>query len=129
MYNPVVSWLNPYRLLGLILISLLLSVGLASADALQLNSERQRELEYLLKQDCGSCHGLRLKGGLGPSLLPEALAGKPDNYLKQVISMGMPGTAMPPWQNLLSEQEIDYLVYLITSQATTQSGIVVEVKE
>jgi len=109
-------------------MSLLLSVGLASADGLQLNSERQRELEYLLKQDCGSCHGMRLKGGLGPSLLPEALVGKPDNYLKQVISKGMPGTAMPPWQNVLSEQDIDYLVYLITNQAITQSGIVIEVK-
>ena len=23
-------------------------------------------LEHLVKQDCGSCHGLTLKGGLGP---------------------------------------------------------------
>src|SRR5690554_7420036 len=38
----------------------------------------RRQLEHLLLQDCGSCHGLRLTGGLGPAITPEALAGKPD---------------------------------------------------
>ena len=65
---------------------------------------------------------MRLKGGLGPSLLPEALAGKPDNYLKQVISMGMLEPRCPPWQNLLSEQEIDYLVYLIAARRQLSRG-------
>ncbi len=78
-----------------------------------IDDARQQELRYLLKHDCGSCHGMRLKGGLGPSLLPEALAGKPDIYLKQVISKGMPGSAMPPWEKMLSEADIDYLVSLL----------------
>jgi cytochrome c55X len=75
--------------------------------------DRQRELRYLLKQDCGSCHGMRLTGGLGPSLLAKDLKGKPPTYLKQVISKGIPESAMPPWENLLSSDDIDYLVNLL----------------
>ena len=41
----------------------------------------RRQLEHLLLQDCGSCHGLRLTGGLGPAITSEALAGKPRESL------------------------------------------------
>ena len=30
-------------------------------------------LERLVVQDCGSCHGLTLKGGLGPDIRPQSL--------------------------------------------------------
>ena len=30
-------------------------------------------LKRLVHQDCGSCHGLTLKGGLGPDLRPQNL--------------------------------------------------------
>ena len=72
--------------------------------------DRQQELLYLLHQDCGSCHGMRLSGGLGPSLLAEAMGERPDEYLRHVISKGIPGTAMPPWEAILSPQEIEFLV-------------------
>lgn len=77
------------------------------------SAERQAELVQLLKQDCGSCHGMTLKGGLGPSLLPPALENKPDAMLFETILNGRPGTAMPPWQPLLSRDEIHWLVKLI----------------
>jgi hypothetical protein len=32
--------------------------------------QRQKELIHLVRQDCGSCHGMTLQGGLGPALLP-----------------------------------------------------------
>jgi len=35
---------------------------------------RQAALVDLVRQDCGSCHGMTLKGGLGRSLLPERQA-------------------------------------------------------
>ena len=60
------------------------------------------ELRNLLIQDCGSCHGLTMRGGLGPALLPETLQGKPRDYLSNVILEGRPGTAMPGWSPLLS---------------------------
>lgn len=71
---------------------------------------RQQELSNLLKHDCGSCHGLHLKGGLGPSLLPEALADKSDELLLQTIQNGRPGTAMPPWKNFLTVDESKWLI-------------------
>lgn len=72
--------------------------------------QRQRELIDLLKHDCGSCHGLPPKGGLGPSLLPDALAEKSDAVLIDAIQQGRAGTAMPPWQPFLSPDETAWLV-------------------
>lgn len=71
--------------------------------------QRQQALLHLLKQDCGSCHGMTLKGGLGPALLPEELKDKPKELLINTILFGRPGTAMPPWQAFLSEQEAHWL--------------------
>lgn len=73
-------------------------------------SQRQQELINLLKHDCGSCHGLPPKGGLGPSLLPKALSAKSDTLLIDVIQNGRPGTAMPPWQQFISLDETAWLV-------------------
>lgn len=103
------------KYLPLVTLGLLLSAAL-QADTPTVDQQRRMELAYLLKHDCGSCHGMQLKGGLGPPLLPKNLENKPDLYLKHVISQGMPGTAMPPWGPLLSEADIDYLVYLLTHQ-------------
>jgi len=70
---------------------------------------RQQELLELLRQDCGSCHGLTLQGGLGPALLPDALRGKPPELLAATILYGRPGTPMPPWRPFLDEDEALWL--------------------
>lgn len=67
-------------------------------------------LVRLVRQDCGSCHGLTLKGGLGSPLLPENLADKPAESLVATILNGRPGTPMPPWKNLMTEQEAKWIV-------------------
>jgi cytochrome c55X len=72
--------------------------------------DRQNTLRNMLNQDCGACHGLTLKGGLGPALLPEALAGKPDEFLISTILNGREGTAMPPWQPFMNRDEAAWLV-------------------
>jgi len=64
----------------------------------------------MLKQDCGSCHGLTLRGGLGPPLLPKTLGAKPSAWLLQTILDGRPHTAMPPWRGLLTDTEARWLV-------------------
>ena len=74
-----------------------------------ISTERQTELMYLLKQDCGSCHGTKLKGGLGPALLPENLNGKPKELLVMTILEGRSGTAMPPWKALLTQDEAEWI--------------------
>jgi len=71
---------------------------------------RQQALLNMVRQDCGSCHGLTLKGGLGPALTPSALSGKPAVYLKTMILDGRHGSAMPGWRPLLSEPEVEWIV-------------------
>lgn len=82
------------------------------------DSARQRELLVLLKQDCGSCHGMRLTGGLGPALTPEALRTKPAESLAATIVYGRTGTAMPPWRRFMSEAEASWLVARMIDGAT-----------
>lgn len=91
---------------------LMLAVPAAYADsrADAPSKSRQSELLYRLRQDCGSCHGYTLKGGLGPSLLPAALRGKDDDTLVHVILYGMPGRPMPPWKFEVSRDEAFWLV-------------------
>ena len=75
-------------------------------------------LERLVRQDCGSCHGLSLKGGLGPDIRPEALQHYDPDTLSAVILDGVPGTAMPPWRPLLSEAEARWITtYLLNGDA------------
>lgn len=83
---------------------------LPPAFAGDIPAERQAALLNLLRQDCGSCHGMTLRGGLGPALLPETLAGKSDAYLIEIILNGRPDTAMPPWRGFFSPDEAAWLV-------------------
>lgn len=73
--------------------------------------ERQRELVRLVRQDCGSCHGMTLQGGLGPALTPAALHDKPAESLVATIVGGRPGTPMPPWRQFVSEREAGWIVH------------------
>lgn len=74
------------------------------------DASRRGELVTLVRQDCGSCHGLTLKGGLGPALLPETLKDKPMDSLAATILHGRPGTAMPPWRRFVNEAEAEWIV-------------------
>jgi cytochrome c55X len=89
---------------------LLLGLLSTCAFAEQPNPQRQQELLNMLEHDCGSCHGLPPKGGLGPSLMPEALADKSNALLADAIQNGRVGTAMPPWKSFLSIDETNWLI-------------------
>lgn len=71
---------------------------------------RRAELVRLVRQDCGSCHGMTLQGGLGSPLLPASLRDKPAASLVATILGGRPGTPMPPWQQFVSESEAAWIV-------------------
>jgi cytochrome c55X len=75
------------------------------------------KLRHLLDQDCGSCHGLTRKGGLGSSLEPAALARFSDEELVGVIMDGLPGTAMPPWKAVISGDEARTLVRMLRQES------------
>ncbi|MDT8344311.1 MAG: cytochrome c [Thermohalobaculum sp.] len=82
----------------------------------EVTPERAAALERLVVQDCGSCHGLTLKGGLGPDLRAMTLAGAEPDSLAAIILDGVPGTAMPPWRPLISEEDARWIAdYLLRS--------------
>ncbi len=93
-------------------LALLLCLVSVSSFA-ELTDQRKQQLEHLLKHDCGSCHGMTLKGGLGPALLAENLLDKPDEFLLLTIQHGRPGTPMPPWKSQLSRDDILWIIQLI----------------
>ena len=76
----------------------------------QIPPQRQQEILDLLKQDCGSCHGMTLKGGLGPSLKPDAIKKMSTEQIIATITYGRAGTPMPPWKPFFTQQEIRWLV-------------------
>ncbi|WP_413874892.1 c-type cytochrome [Albidovulum sp.] len=88
-------------------------LALALPAQAEVTPERAGKLEHIVIQDCGSCHGLTMKGGLGSPLTPEALAHAEPEGLATIILEGVPGTAMPRWRPVLSEDDAlwiaDYL--------------------
>lgn len=82
---------------------------MAPAVATETSSDAAR-LSNLVRQDCGSCHGLSLKGGLGKPLTPEHLRIWSREQLVSIILDGVPGTPMPPWRQLLSEPDARWIV-------------------
>lgn len=94
--------------------------GVAVAEEAGISEARKQELRHLVVQDCGSCHGLTLEGGLGPALLPEDIAEKPADWLRQAILDGIPGTAMPPWRPFISEDEAVWLVEVLQQGAINE---------
>jgi cytochrome c55X len=52
---------------------------------------------------------MRLTGGLGPALTPQALADKPVDSMAATIVHGRPGTPMPGWRALLSEADAAWI--------------------
>lgn len=108
---PVPRRLGRWRILFAVAAALVAGNAAHAQDIKPpVEATRRSELITLVRQDCGSCHGLTLKGGLGPALLPVNLKDKPESYLKTVILHGMPDTAMPPWKRFLSDAEAQWIV-------------------
>jgi cytochrome c55X len=86
----------------------LVSLGAGQAGAAGPGVDGAR-LESLVRQDCGSCHGSTLQGGLGKPLTPEHLQSWSREQLVSIILDGVPGTPMPPWRPLLSEDDAQWI--------------------
>ncbi len=87
------------------------AAGALAQDAETPAATRQTELVRLVRQDCGSCHGIRLAGGLGPPLTIEAMRELPLDTIVSVIRNGRPGTPMPGWSRFLSEAEAQWIAH------------------
>lgn len=92
---------------GKLALALMVAGTVHAADP---DAARQGELVRLVRQDCGSCHGMRLTGGLGLPLTAEALRDKPFDGLVATVIYGRPGTAMPPWKSIISENDAEWIV-------------------
>lgn len=101
------SWIRP--LLQLFSIMVLLAASIASAQGAMLSDNRKAELTNMVRQDCGSCHGMTMKGGLGKPLLPKDLEDTSLEDLVEIILDGVSGTPMPPWRGLLNEEEVKWI--------------------
>jgi cytochrome c55X len=86
-----------------------------AARADKLTQQRKAELTNLVRHDCGSCHGMTLKGGLGTPLLPQIMAEYEADDLVEIILDGVPGTPMPPWRELLKIEEAQWMVKQLQS--------------
>ena len=105
-------------------ITLLASqIAMAETAITEVNATRQNELMYFIKHDCGSCHGMTLKGGLGPALLPETLSAQPKEYLVTTILEGRKNTAMPPWKSMLSRNDALWITEQLQSGLIDQTQI------
>ncbi len=69
---------------------------------------------------CAGCHGTDRRGATGPALLPQRLS-QPDEYYLDVIRNGKPGTVMPPWGKLLSDEEIQAMLAFVRSEPQAAS--------
>jgi mono/diheme cytochrome c family protein len=68
--------------------------------------------------DCLGCHGEEGAGGVGPPLVAnEFVASASEAEVRQVVEQGRPGTAMPPFEGRLSDEEVDAVVALMESWA------------
>lgn len=97
--------------------------AMAETAITEVNPTRQNELVYFLKHDCGSCHGMTLKGGLGPALLPETLSAQPKEFLVTTILEGRKNTAMPPWKSMLSRNDALWITEQLQSGLIDQTQI------
>ena len=113
--------LNEFRVrqacrVGLLTLSLFIHPELIWADPANSGNAnepaptRRAELLNLIRQDCGSCHGMTLAGGLGLPLTPDALRDKSPEALQQTILYGRGGTPMPPWAPFMTEAEAGWIV-------------------
>ncbi|MFO1090623.1 MAG: cytochrome c [Hyphomicrobiales bacterium] len=93
----------------LVPVSLLALTPVSLAGGAEVTADRAERLRNLVVQDCGSCHGLTLKGGLGKPLLPKSLAAFPEEGVAEVILDGVPGTPMPAWRGILSEADAQWI--------------------
>lgn len=86
-----------------------------------LGADASTEGAKVFKTNCETCHGVQ---GHGDGPISEALDPKPknlaelqavagDDYLFWRIAEGKPGTSMPPWKNILTEEQVWQVVSFV----------------
>jgi cytochrome c55X len=95
--------------------AIVVALAVAGGGAMASDAPDAAKLTNLVRHDCGSCHGLTLRGGLGKPLTAERLMQWDRDQLTQVILDGIPGTPMPSWDRLLTKSEARWIADALKS--------------
>lgn len=76
-------------------------------------------VDAVYQKHCSECHGQDRLGGQGPALLPENLHRLRPKRAVKAIAEGRPATQMPPFDKLLTGEQIQSLVDLIYTPLDT----------
>lgn len=79
--------------------------------------------EQIYKNTCAGCHGVDLSGGRGPSLFnTKLLASLNDKGIHETVENGIPGTEMPPFKGVLSDDEIRQVIAYLRDRSAALTG-------
>lgn len=96
------------------MLSLLVNcILLTSIQSLQASEFSKVKADALYIENCASCHGADRGGFIGPALTIEKYAQMPESGISAMIAYGVEHSLMPPWNNRLTQEEIDSLATLI----------------
>ena len=77
----------------------------------------------LYAEQCVSCHGPDGLGtGLAPALNTPEVRQKPAQDLERAVNLGIPGTLMAGWQNILTTEDVAALMALIVDWDVVPAG-------
>ena len=86
---------------------------LCIAPVLHVAADEAPSIAKLYTEHCASCHGADRFGKMGPALLPENLGRLKREEAQNVIRDGRALTQMPPYRNILSDEQIKALADFI----------------
>jgi mono/diheme cytochrome c family protein len=81
--------------------------------------------EQLYAENCSQCHGIDGQGTMRiPALNVQSfLTETPDAAIEQIVTLGVPGTAMPAWGDRMTEAEIQSIVGFVRSWEDTAPAV------
>lgn len=91
--------------IGAVMAGVLVAALAAGPASAEIAPGRLAKLRDMVAEDCGACHGMTRKGGLGPPLLAENLEPLTSEAVVETILEGRSGTPMPPWKPMLTREE------------------------
>ncbi len=103
--------MKPFRTIGVLL-------GLTAASFLQAQ-ELTKDATKLYEQLCASCHGDKMQGGQGTSLIDDVWnrGDGSDEYLTRMITEGLPDVGMPGFGGALDAPRVRGLVVYLRERA------------
>lgn len=117
--------MHRFTMVFIAISALLASAGYAKdlkAETGAIDPARQLQLVRMVRQDCGSCHGIQLTGGLGPALTRDRMADFPFDSLVATIFHGRPGTPMPGWKSMITEADAQWIARQLQTGFPLEAG-------